>query len=232
MTFVQSIADGIFGLGFESEADGNVVPPLYNLVNEGLLSRPVFSLYLNRNANSAVGGELMFGGSDPAYYTGSFKYIPISRPNNWQISMDGVSAGTLQLCMGGCEARVSSSSSVISKCYTSHECNGNIKSQGKLIVAHFTLNSWPTCRNNTILWFYWCFTSRCCWLWFGSKFAGANHHFGRYHVPIEPQWLFWDCTWLVWTDLLCRYPAPQHWRQDVDIGRCIHWTLLHRIWFW
>ena len=36
-----------------------------------------------------VGGELIFGGSDPNYYTGAFNYVPLSKIGFWQFTMDG-----------------------------------------------------------------------------------------------------------------------------------------------
>lgn len=42
-----------------------------------------------RNAPLKAGGEIILGGSDPAYYTGDFHYLDVSRSGFWQISMKG-----------------------------------------------------------------------------------------------------------------------------------------------
>jgi len=35
-----------------------------------------------------IGGELILGDSDPAYYNGDFTYVNISRKGQWQITID------------------------------------------------------------------------------------------------------------------------------------------------
>jgi len=34
------------------------------------------------------GGEILFGGSDPSYYTGGFYYVPLTQESYWTINMN------------------------------------------------------------------------------------------------------------------------------------------------
>lgn len=47
-SFMASMAaDGILGLAFQSIASDNVVPVFANMISEGLVSEPYFSVYLS-----------------------------------------------------------------------------------------------------------------------------------------------------------------------------------------
>lgn len=106
-------SDGLMGLGFVNIAIDNVLPPLYNMISQGLLARPVFSVWLDRNLSSSVGGQLMFGGIDPTKYTGEFAYMPVIDQGFWQIRMDGGYVGDFEFCKGGCDAVVDTGTSAI-----------------------------------------------------------------------------------------------------------------------
>ncbi|KAI4558300.1 hypothetical protein MJT46_012942 [Ovis ammon polii x Ovis aries] len=114
LVFTFAHFDGILGLGFPVLAVGGVRPPLDRLVDQGLLDKPVFSFYLNRNPEAADGGELVLGGSDPAHYIPPLTFVPVTIPAFWQIHMERVQVGTgLTLCARGCAAILDTGTSLI-----------------------------------------------------------------------------------------------------------------------
>ncbi|XP_053181165.1 pepsin A-like [Scomber japonicus] len=105
-------ADGILGLAFQSIASDNVVPVFYNMVSEGLLPQPMFSVYLSRN--SEQGSEVVFGGVDYSHFTGQITWIPLTSATYWQIKMDSVTInGQTVACSGGCQAIIDTGTSLI-----------------------------------------------------------------------------------------------------------------------
>ncbi|KAM5235981.1 napsin-A [Ctenodactylus gundi] len=115
LVFAFAHFDGIFGLGFPILAVEGVLPPLDELVEQGLLDKPIFSFYLNRNPlEGADGGELVLGGSDPAHYIPPLTFIPVTIPAYWQIHVERVMVGTgLTLCAQGCAAILDTGTSLI-----------------------------------------------------------------------------------------------------------------------
>ncbi|XP_030377714.1 lysosomal aspartic protease-like [Scaptodrosophila lebanonensis] len=106
--FGSTISDGILGLGYESTSVDDVKPPFYAMYEQGLISAPVFSFYLNRD-----GGELLFGGSNPKHYSGNFTYLPVMGQRYWQIKMESASIDDVELCKGGCQAVIDTGVSFI-----------------------------------------------------------------------------------------------------------------------
>ncbi|PNJ41698.1 NAPSA isoform 4, partial [Pongo abelii] len=102
LVFTFAHFDGILGLGFPILAVEGVRPPMDVLVEQGLLDKPVFSFYLNRDPEEPDGGELVLGGSDPAHYIPPLTFVPVTVPAYWQIHMERVKVGPgLTLCARG-----------------------------------------------------------------------------------------------------------------------------------
>ncbi|XP_071624584.1 renin isoform X5 [Heliangelus exortis] len=90
--FIFARFDGVLGMGYPSQAIDGITPVFDRILSQQILKEDVFSVYYSRwvlNAPLKPGGEIILGGSDPAYYTGDFHYLNVSKNGYWQISMKG-----------------------------------------------------------------------------------------------------------------------------------------------
>jgi cathepsin D len=114
ITFIAAKFDGILGLGYPNIAVDGIVPPFNTLIAQGKVD-PVFAFYLDRDPDSGVqGGELTFGGTDTAHYTGDITWAPVTRKGYWQFRADSVTSNGATLgCSGGCEVILDSGTSLL-----------------------------------------------------------------------------------------------------------------------
>lgn len=83
--------DGILGLGYDTISVNHIVPPFYNMINQGLIDSPVFSFRLGSSEQD--GGEAVFGGIDETAYKGKITYVPVRRKAYWEVELEKVSFG-------------------------------------------------------------------------------------------------------------------------------------------
>ncbi|XP_029165100.1 lysosomal aspartic protease-like [Nylanderia fulva] len=85
--FIFGQYDGILGIGFRINEVGSV---FYNAIKQGLVSSAVLSIYLNKNLSTEVGGEIILGGTDPAYYEGELTYVPFIKKRYWKFIINEI----------------------------------------------------------------------------------------------------------------------------------------------
>ncbi|XP_053310336.1 renin [Spea bombifrons] len=114
LPFIFARFDGVLGMGFPNQAIDGITPVFDRILSEGVLQEDVFSVYYNRDIHLKKGGEIILGGSDPNYYTGSFQYLSLKKKGYWQINMKGVSVGAeILFCKEGCSAAIDTGASYI-----------------------------------------------------------------------------------------------------------------------
>ncbi|KAJ8016136.1 hypothetical protein DPEC_G00004050 [Dallia pectoralis] len=112
--FIFAKFDGVLGMGYPNTAIDGITPVFDRIMSQHILKEEVFSVYYSKDQTHQPGGELVLGGTDPNYYTGSFNYIGISQAGKWEVNMKGVSVGAEKLfCRDGCKAVIDTGSSYI-----------------------------------------------------------------------------------------------------------------------
>jgi saccharopepsin len=93
LAFAFGRFDGIMGLGYDTISVNKIVPPFYNMLDQGLLDKPVFAFYLGDTNNEGAESEVTFGGVDEDHYTGKLTQIPLRRKAYWEVDLDAITFG-------------------------------------------------------------------------------------------------------------------------------------------
>lgn len=94
LAFAFGRFDGILGLGYDTISVNHIVPPFYNMINQGLLDEPVFAFYLADTANGdGDESEACLGGVNKDHYTGEMTKIPLRRKAYWEVALDAITFG-------------------------------------------------------------------------------------------------------------------------------------------
>jgi saccharopepsin len=90
LAFAFGRFDGILGLAYDTISVNGIVPPFFQMVNQGLLDEPVFAFYL---ADTEGESEAVFGGVDKDHYKGEIEYIPLRRKAYWEVDLESIALG-------------------------------------------------------------------------------------------------------------------------------------------
>ncbi|KAL4969512.1 aspartic peptidase domain-containing protein [Aspergillus stella-maris] len=93
LAFAFGRFDGILGLGFDTISVNKIVPPFYNMIDQGLLDEPVFAFYLGDANSEGDSSVATFGGIDKDHYEGELIKIPLRRKAYWEVDLDAIALG-------------------------------------------------------------------------------------------------------------------------------------------
>jgi saccharopepsin len=91
LAFAFGKFDGILGLAYDTISVNHITPPFYEMVNQKLLDKPVFSFRIGSSEED--GGEAIFGGIDDSAYDGKLHYVPVRRKAYWEVELEKVKFG-------------------------------------------------------------------------------------------------------------------------------------------
>ncbi|KAG2205231.1 hypothetical protein INT47_009496 [Mucor saturninus] len=97
-SFASDPIDGLLGLGFNTITTvAGVKTPVDNLISQGLITNPIYGVWLGKAINGG-GGEYLFGGINTSKYTGSLTTIPVDNSDGfWGITVAATKIGTTSI---------------------------------------------------------------------------------------------------------------------------------------
>jgi saccharopepsin len=111
--FVYGKRDGVLGLGFPKHAVNLVVPPFYNMINQGLLSEPVIAFYFGNASQDGDESEITFGGINNNHYSGDLIKLSLRRGIPWETEFNSITFGDWTTELNCATASIDTGSSMI-----------------------------------------------------------------------------------------------------------------------
>merc|ERR1719313_1656717 len=111
LAFAAGKFDGLLGLGFKSISQYNIPTPFETMIDQKLISEPVFAFYLPDDASAQ--GELVFGGIDQSHFTGDLVDVPLTSESYWEVSMDSMKFGSTSVVSSPTKAIIDSGTSLL-----------------------------------------------------------------------------------------------------------------------
>ncbi|EDW63877.1 lysosomal aspartic protease [Drosophila virilis] len=143
--------DGILGMGYSTIAVDQVVPPFYNLYEQGLIDEPSFGFYLARTGSAQDGGQLVLGGVDYQLFSGNLTYVPVSQEGYWQFVVTSAVMNGFVVC-SNCQAIADTGTSLLAcpgSSYTQlNQLIGGYLMDGDYYVDCSTVDSLPVLSFN------------------------------------------------------------------------------------
>lgn len=143
--------DGILGMGYMNIAVDQVVPPFYNLFEQGLIEEPTFGFYLARAGSAQAGGQLVLGGVDTQLFSGNLTYVPIVQQGYWQFVVNSAQMNGNVVCYD-CQAIADTGTSLLAcpgSAYTTlNQLIGGYLMDGDYYVDCSTVASLPVLSFN------------------------------------------------------------------------------------
>ncbi|CAJ0574114.1 unnamed protein product, partial [Mesorhabditis spiculigera] len=100
--FADDPIDGILGLAFTAISVNDVTPPLVNAINLGVLTNPIFTVFLMHqfDGEGVYGGVFTYGDLDKTNCGDLIAYQTLSSATYWEYKLDYVSAGGFDTKLG------------------------------------------------------------------------------------------------------------------------------------
>jgi len=110
LAFAFGKFDGIMGMAYDTISVNKIVPPFYNMLNQGLINDPMFAFYLS---GEETGSEVVFGGYDTDHFKGDLTKLPLRRKAYWEVDLDAISLGDQTANLDGYGAILDTGTSLI-----------------------------------------------------------------------------------------------------------------------